>query len=86
MQKPLLTRNHKKLMIMIKYCYLYPFNGKSLNLTSKEGVSSIIELNNLPCLELLGRTLCGEVFKNKNVKCLMELIILITVLLVCCLI
>lgn len=37
MQKPLLTRNHKKLMIMIKYCYLYPFNGKSLNLTSKEG-------------------------------------------------
>lgn len=45
----------------------------------RRGVSSFIELNNLPCLELLGRTLCGEVFKNKNVKCLMELIILITV-------
>lgn len=44
----------------------------------KRGVSSFIELNNLPCLELLGRTLCGEAFKNKNVKSLMELIIVIT--------
>lgn len=28
------------------------------------------KLNSLPCLKLLGRTLCGEEFKNRNVKCL----------------